>query len=377
MRYPHILAAAAFEPWLIEEHKLRAITQLLLFQASGGKYSQEEIEMRIPNSQAQAVARAEGNIGIINVYGVIAQRMNMMMEFSGGTSTDALGVKFRAMLSDDSIKAIILNMDTPGGSVSGVPELAQEIFDSRGKKPIIAQINSLSASGGYYIAVAADEIVSTPSGRGGSIGVYTIHEDMTNFFEQEGIKHTIIRAGENKIRNNPYEPLSDDLKEELQQSVDRIKENFVDFVAQGRNKSKKYVLDNFGDGKVFDAPQMLEKGMIDRISTLTQTMERYGLSVHPIATQNRKNRVESGSAFAVLQARARGGERPTVREWEKSLKDMGFSQSEAERAVRLWFKDAERESQVTESATENDGGSVQLETLKTEMNSLSTFLKLK
>ena len=374
MRYPRILMAAAFEPWLLQEEKLRVVTQFLLFQASGGKYTEEEVQAKLHPNKVDAVAKADGNIGMLNIHGVIAQRMDLMMEHSGGTSTDSLGVGFRSMVSDAGIKAIVLNLDTPGGTVSGVPELAQEIIDSRGVKPIIAQINSLAASAGYWLASAADEIVSTPSGVGGSIGVYSIHEDLSKHFENEGIKNTIIRAGENKIASNPFEPLTDETKAEIQNRVNRVRDSFVTFIGEGRKISKSRVNETYGDGKVFDANEMLQRGMIDRIATLPQTLERFGMSVHPVATANRKNRVEPGSAADIFHSRVLAGDQPTVREFERFLREVGFSNSEAQRAVRLCLKDGGRESREKGSAITEQANLLQLQS---QLDSISNLLRLR
>jgi signal peptide peptidase SppA len=357
----------------MQEEKLRVITQFLLFQADGGKYTETEIEAKLHQNRIDSVAKADGNIGMINVFGMIAQRMDMMMEHSGGVSTDALGVQFRAMIAEPSIKAIVLNLDTPGGAVSGVPELAQEILDSRGAKPIIAQINSLAASAGYWLASAADEIVSTPSGQGGSIGVYTIHEDLTQHFANEGVKHTIIRAGEHKITNNPFEPLNDVSRKDLQDRVNKIRDEFTGFIAQGRKTTQAKVVDGYGDGKVFDSQQMLKRGMIDRISTLPQTLERFGMSVHPVATMNRKNRVEAGGPIDVFRSRITAGVQPSVREFERLLRDVGFTNSEAERAVRLCYRDAKGEPWDKRSAIADQSNLVQIQA---QLDSISNLLKL-
>lgn len=334
MKYVNIILHCAGEQFLMEEEKLRAITQFLMFKARGGNYSAEEIEARIGKGETTAIAKANGDIAVLPIHGVISQRLSMMEEISGGVSTEEIAAQFRAYLADDSIKMIILNFDTPGGTVSGVPELGQEIFDSRGTKPIIAHLNPLAASAGYWLAAQADEIIATPSGRGGSIGVYTVHEDLSKMYEMEGINPTLIRSGEHKIAANSFGPLSESALADLQQSVIDTHKKFMAAVGEGRKISVSKVKSDFGDGKVFSADQMLERGMIDRIETLPQTLERFGMSVHPY----RKKRVENAQAIDVIRGHLKSGVQISDREWDRAFKSMGFSNSEVDLAVRSMKK---------------------------------------
>jgi hypothetical protein len=129
---------------------------------------------------------------------------------------------FREALNSPEIQAIVLDVDSPGGYVDLVPETAQEIYDARGEKPIVAVANTTACSAAYWIASQADEVVVTPSGSVGSIGVYMLHEDWSKFNEDFGIDPTYIFAGRYKVDGNPDEPLSDTAREEWQQEVDDL-----------------------------------------------------------------------------------------------------------------------------------------------------------
>jgi len=285
MRYLNIVIAASGEIWALEEGKLRDITQFLALKAFADDLPGHEVEARAGQGRTQnQPADAPAGILVLPVYGVLAQRMNLMLDFSGGTSTQVLAADLRAALADPGIKAIILDFDSPGGAVSGVQELAAEIYDSRGVKPIIAQINSMCASAAYWLACQCDEIVVTPSGQAGSIGVYTVHENLAKMLDAKGIDTTLISAGKYKTEGNPYGPLGEEAAAAIQARVNDSYRAFVRGVARGRGISVGAVNDNFGQGRMFGAAELVRRGMANRIATLPQTLESYGASIHPAAT---------------------------------------------------------------------------------------------
>lgn len=341
MRYLNVLLACAAEPWALQPEKLEAISRFLLFKATGGDFSAEEIEARVTQRQEQRAAQSDGTIGILPIYGVLAQRMNMMQDISGGSSTEQIAAQFRVMLADPGTKAIVLDIDSPGGTVFGTEELAQEIYDSRGIKPIVAQVNSLAASAAYWIACQADEIVVTPSGQAGSIGVYTIHEDISKMLENEGIKETIVKAGKYKNEAPSSEPLSADAQAMLQRRVDEANAAFVNAVARGRgnNTTAATVNDRFGQGRMFGSAELVDRRMADRVATLPQTLERFGVTINPVASAARSGAVARAAATETMIAKLKAGDQLSPRELEHGLKGLaGLTNSEAERAVRLSFK---------------------------------------
>jgi signal peptide peptidase SppA len=290
--YAHVIMACAGEVWALERGKLESVVAFLAFKARGGQFSEEDIQARIappPTSPSQP-ADARGAIAILRVYGVLAQRLNVVTKISGGTSMEVLAADLRAALSDTATKAIVLDFDSPGGTVSGTAELGQEIYDSRGVKPIIAQVNSQAASAAYWLACQCDEIVVTPGGRAGSIGVYTIHEDISKMLEKEGVATTMISAGKYKTEGNPYGPLGEEAAATIQARVDQSYTAFVQAVARGRRVRVAAVNDRFGQGRMFGAEELVARGMADRVATLPQTLERFGVSVHPVATANSSSR---------------------------------------------------------------------------------------
>jgi len=324
MRYLHVLAAFAASPWALEPGYMRSAIAILANRAMGQPATEGKA---ISDTKAREVAKAEGGIAVMPIMGLISQRVDAMDEAcgGGGMSIERATKTFRAQRDDDAVKAIILNIDSPGGGTYGVDEFAREIRESRGVKPIIAQVNSLMASAAYWIGAAADEIVVTPGGVAGSIGVYSVHQDISAALAKAGIAPTLIREGEFKAETNGFGPLSAAGEEQLRSLVLDAATAFRDSVAESRGVSRKAVIEKFGDGKVFGAKELVERGMADRIATLDETIARYG-----VPTKRQSGAASSRQAFA-------RGEVPTMREFEAALGDLGLSNSLAEQMAKAAY----------------------------------------
>jgi len=181
-------------------------------------------------------------------------------------------------MQDARVKAIIFDVDSPGGSVEGVTELASEIYNARKKKPSIAVANAQAASAAYWLASAAGELVVTPSGQVGSIGVYVAHQDESKALENEGVRITLISAGKYKTEGNPSEPLADEARAAIQSKVDDYYTMFVKGVAQNRGSTQAAVRDGYGQGRMVLASQAVKLNMADRVATLDDVLARYGAS---------------------------------------------------------------------------------------------------
>lgn len=275
MRHATLIRAFYDAEWAILPDKLLAIEAMLLAAANGETLTEEQIEAKTAG-RPKRTKKIDGKVAVVPVFGTITHRANMMNDISGGTSIDGLAAAFDEAMNREDIGAVLLDIDSPGGSVRGVPELADKIFSGRGIKPIIAQANSMAASAAYWIGTAADELVITPSGDVGSIGVLSMHTDQSKMDETIGVKRTLITAGKKKAEGNPYAPLDDDAREEIQRRVDAYYEQFVGAVARGRGVSRKKVESDFGQGRMFGAKEAVELGMADRVATLEETLARLG-----------------------------------------------------------------------------------------------------
>jgi capsid assembly protease len=274
-RYTRVIALAHEQPWALLPTKLAAIASLLELRAAGLTLTEQDIRARIGGDPPDAPEpQVSGGVAVLPLFGVIAQRMNLMHAMSGGTSTEQFAADFRRVRDDPAVKAIVMAIDSPGGGVYGLDELATEIRDSRGTKPIIAVASSLAASGGYYIGSAADRFVVTPSGDVGSIGVLGLHTDLTKAQEKAGVQTTLIRAGKYKGEGNPFEPLTDEARAAMQARVDDAYDGFVAAVAAGRRVPIATVRSGYGEGRLVGARDALAAGMVDEIATLDAVIER-------------------------------------------------------------------------------------------------------
>jgi signal peptide peptidase SppA len=192
----------------------------------------------------------------------------------------------------------VLDIDSPGGSIYGVPELAQEIFAAREKKKVVAVANSLAASAAYWLAAAASEVVVTPSGDVGSVGVYAMHEDISRLLDQEGVTVTFISAGKFKTEGNPYEPLSEEGRSFMQERVDEAYAMFTRDLARFRDVPVAKVKSDFGEGRVVGAKAAKAAGMVDRIASLEDTLARLG-----VAHGTNRIRMAAESEIPALAAR--------------------------------------------------------------------------
>lgn len=284
MKYEYIVLEVFRKPWAILPEKFAVIAQLVALRASGGRLTEEEIRARLKEAELSAGPRSSqesfGSVAVIPIRGVISRRANLMSQMSGpgGTSVEKLTSQFRAALSDGSVKAIVFDLDSPGGTVDGIPELADEIYRSRSQKQSVAVANGMAASAAYWLAAAAGEMVVAPSGQVGSIGVFMSHDDFSKALEQAGVKTTFISAGKYKVDGNDAEPLSDSAREDMQAKVDAFYSMFVKSVARGRRPSQDDVRGGFGQGRMVLASAAVKEGMADRVATMDDTLARLGVS---------------------------------------------------------------------------------------------------
>lgn len=262
-----LLAELRCSQWAIRPEALRAIAKAITVG--------EELELSAAKGDRSKRAGA-GAVAVIPLSGVITPRGSLLQMLFGGGSGGLLGFResFREAMGDDSIGAILLDIDSPGGSTDLVTETAAEIRAARGRKPIVALANTDAASAAYWIAAQADEIVVTPSGMVGSIGVFALHVDESKALENEGLDPTFISAGKFKTEGNPLQPLSDSAREHAQRVVDARYADFVADVAAGRQVPVDRVRKGFGEGRALTADDALAEGLVDRIDTFEATVSR-------------------------------------------------------------------------------------------------------
>lgn len=269
-QYSNILEQLWTSQWAILPEMLDTMHQIVETRLNDGKLSLEEIEIRInKNDKSENGSYTTDNkIRVIPIHGVIAKRMNLFSKISGGTSTELLKTEIETAIADDSVKSILLDIESPGGSVDGPFELSDFIYASRGQKPIYAFANGLMASAAYLIGSAADNIIGTQTAQIGSIGVITKHMDYSRRDEQNGVITTIITSGKYKAIGAENKPLSKEDKQYIQSRLDYFYTMFVNSIARNRNVSTEKVLSDMADGRIFIGRQAQDAGLIDSIGTL-------------------------------------------------------------------------------------------------------------
>lgn len=210
---------------------------------------------------------------IIPIFGVMEYRLSWIAAlFGGGTSTFDLIQAVRDQRLNKDTTGIVLHVDSPGGEVTGMEELAEEIRRAAQAKPVIAVVDGLAASAAYSATSQASEIWASPSSEVGSIGVFAVHFDESGALERRGVKPTIISAGKFKTEANPFEPLADSARAEMKRRVDEVYAQFVRDVARGRRVSDSQVRENYGQGRVVTAAQAQRRGMIDQVRSYHDSM---------------------------------------------------------------------------------------------------------
>lgn len=283
MRYEHVLSFALEHPWAVTKPMLTIIANIIGRRVAGLHATEEEIAAALVNRKNLPQPTGTGAIAVLPIYGVIAPRMNLLSDMSGGTTFEGLTAQLHDVMANKAIKTIVLDVDSPGGSVAGATEFAREIMAARTKKPIIAQIQYLGASAAYWLASAATEIIASPSAMVGSIGVFTAHDDISESLAKLGVKRTVFSAGKGKAAVAAGVPLSEEDQARAQSRVDDAYARFVGDVVKGRGKGMTADrVKGEWQAHVYPAAEALSLGMVDGIATLTETLAR--LSIAPTTT---------------------------------------------------------------------------------------------
>lgn len=283
--------------WLMEPNAMRQFAALAAANVSAN------IE------QVRASARAterQKSVAVIPVTGVLEARTTLMGELLGMTSYERIGYVFDAMMNDETVSGIILDVASPGGMVYGAQELADKIFQARGRKPIVAVANPMAASGAYWLAAAADRVVVTPSGDVGSVGVIAEHVDMSQAYDREGAKVTIIRSQKAPFKGetNDANPLTDEARQNMQARADAIHSKFVADLARFRGVSVDYVNENFGKGRIVDAKSAMAAGMVDRVGTLQEIIGKMAAGRLRISGERAQDNWDAPTRREELQMKA-------------------------------------------------------------------------
>jgi signal peptide peptidase SppA len=222
-----------------------------------------------------------GDIAVVPLSGFVTQKPTIWSELFGGTSTEALVAEVRTAMAEPSIGAVVLDVDSPGGTVVGLPEAAAAIRGVRGPKPLVAVVNPFMASAAYWLGSQADEIVATPSSLTGSIGVMAVYVDESKALEGAGLSVEEIVYGRRKAEASGLRPLTDEAREAIQDRVDYYGQMFEADVAKGRGIGVGRVRTRYGQGTVFNAGPAQAAGLVDRIGLLEGVIRELAKGYRP------------------------------------------------------------------------------------------------
>lgn len=199
-------------------------------------------------------------VGVIEIFGVIADSRGIIQQLHD----------FR---DNDNVKAIVLRIDSPGGGVGPSQEVHDEVRAVNAVKPIVVSMGSVAASGGYYIAAAAREIVANPGTITGSIGVIMEFTNFRELLDKIGLNSVVVKSGEFKDIGSPTRQMTTSEKAILQDLIDDVHSQFVASVAEGR-KLDAAVVSSLADGRIFSGRRAMELGLVDRMGNLEVAVRR-------------------------------------------------------------------------------------------------------
>lgn len=235
-RLMRIARAVFADPWLIrpEMHKVMSdvVRDHMTGKAhvEGGRAESKLFEIPPPPD----VLRMHEDIAIISISGVMGKRVSAIEKACGVADMEEIGETVEMAAADKEVRAIILEMDTPGGQVVGTPELAAQVNRATDKKSVIAYVPIMAASAGYWVASQADAIIAQPSAVVGSIGVYMAILDQSRAAENAGLSVEVFKAGKFKGAGIPGTSLTDLQREKFQGDVDYLHGQFKQAVRAGR-----------------------------------------------------------------------------------------------------------------------------------------------
>jgi len=276
-----LIHAVAGRPWAIRAEIAFHVRGMIAKEGIAGLRHlaelKEEIHSRDGRMAGPAGRPAGGStVAVVPVIGTLTQRVQAIGSVGETRSTADVAAEVRAAALEPSVDGIVLEVDSPGGEVFGVPEAWASIRESAKMKPVVAHANSVAASAALYLASAAREIWVTPSGLVGSVGVYSLHIDASKALDQMGEAWDFIVASKSpyKIEGNPAGPLTGEARAHAQDRVDEYMGMFLRDLAKGRGVSEKHVEGNFGGGRMLGAAEAVAVRMADYVGTFDQAIKR-------------------------------------------------------------------------------------------------------
>ena len=231
-------------------------------------------------------------VAVIEIAGVLIHRGGWIGQSSGQTSYEGIAAQIEAAASDPAVRGIALEIDSFGGEVAGVFDLADRIRAIRTAKPVWAFVAEHAFSAGYALASQADRILLPRTGALGSIGVVVLHADMSGQLDQDGLRVTLIHSGRHKVDGNPYEPLPETVRDDIQREIDVLRFLFAETVAAGRAGRLSQAAALATEAATFRGAEAVAAGLADEVTDLARGFSafRQMLSSTPTLSSMRARR---------------------------------------------------------------------------------------
>lgn len=250
----------------------------------------------LPRNRSTAARITDRGTAIVEIHGVLLNRIPVMGSFWGLTAYEGIIEQCRRLETHADVKRVVLDIDSPGGLVTGLRQCSEAIKRLADKKPVYAVAHDMACSAGYWLASCADEISVTADAEVGSIGVRAGHVSFAEALERDGVHFKHFSAGATKTDGSPYKLLSEGDASERQYSIDRAYDRFVEHVASERGMTESDVRQT--DARCFTADAAIEEGLADRIETLEELVERIESDASKV--KRRRKATEPGSKAGML-----------------------------------------------------------------------------
>jgi ClpP class serine protease len=250
----------------------------------------QALESRGGGKFGDTMTMRPGGVALLPVNGVVSRYATMFSAICGGTSTQILARDFNAALNDPSVKSIVLNIDSPGGDANGIHEIAEMIYQARGKKKVVAYVGGTGCSAAYWIASAADELVLDATARIGSIGTVLTMRRRKVKDDDEFEEIEIVSS---QSPNKRLDPASKEGRKAYQTELDELADVFVDRVARNMSVDRETVLSEFGQGGVLVGESAVKAGMANRLGSLESVIDELAKGKYSVSS-NKTSSVDGG-----------------------------------------------------------------------------------
>lgn len=281
--------------WAMQPDALTALADALRRHPAGPSAPRTD-----PGEEPAPYALRDG-LAIIPVRGPLSKEGLHLGSLRLLDSMRRLAAALGAAAADPAVRAILLDVDSPGGTVDGIEELAEAVQHAAAARPLYAFADGLMASAAYWLSAGAREIAAPATAQVGSIGVVSLHREISRALDTSGVTCTVLTAGHYKAAGNPVEPLSDEMRAYLQSGIDAVYELFLSAVERGRGVSREKAL-GMADGRIFIAGEALKAGLIDRVCSREAFIHHIKESTFMDLAELRAE-LEQGQAAAIEAAR--------------------------------------------------------------------------